>query len=102
LCNSFQVGSLAKPPTWEPIARQASRALGFEPALCLTVFDSESFEVAMRMREIRLRQGLKQAEVARRVGLDPSLPSLWERGSAWCRGAACRRWPLRSRSAWTN
>jgi transcriptional regulator with XRE-family HTH domain len=32
------------------------------------------------MREIRVRQGLKQAEVARRMGLDPSMTSLWERG----------------------
>jgi transcriptional regulator with XRE-family HTH domain len=44
------------------------------------VFDPESFELAMRMREIRVRQGLKQAEVARRMGLDPSIISLLERG----------------------
>jgi transcriptional regulator with XRE-family HTH domain len=43
------------------------------------VFDPESFELAVRMPEIRMRQGLRQAEVAR-VGLDPSMPSLWERG----------------------
>ncbi|HEY2594621.1 MAG TPA: helix-turn-helix transcriptional regulator [Chloroflexota bacterium] len=44
------------------------------------MFDPESFELAIRMRAIRLRQGLKQTEVARRMGLDPSMPSLWERG----------------------
>ena len=44
------------------------------------VFDPESFELSIRMREIRVRQGLKQAEVARRMGLDPSMTSLWERG----------------------
>jgi transcriptional regulator with XRE-family HTH domain len=44
------------------------------------VFDPQSFELAIRMREIRVRQGLKQAEVARRMGLDPSTTSLWERG----------------------
>jgi transcriptional regulator with XRE-family HTH domain len=44
------------------------------------VFDPESFELAIRMREIRVRQGLKQAEVARRMGLNPSVTSLWERG----------------------
>jgi hypothetical protein len=32
------------------------------------VFDPESFELALRMREIRVRQGLKLAEVARRMG----------------------------------
>jgi transcriptional regulator with XRE-family HTH domain len=44
------------------------------------VFDPESFVFAMRMREIRVRERLKQAEVARRMGLDPSMISLWERG----------------------
>jgi transcriptional regulator with XRE-family HTH domain len=32
------------------------------------------------MRELRARQGLKQSEVARRMRLDPSIPSLWEQG----------------------
>lgn len=32
------------------------------------------------MREIRVRRGLKQAEVAGRMGLDLSTISLWERG----------------------
>ena len=44
------------------------------------MFDPESFVFAMRMREIRVRERLKQAEVARRMGLDPSMISLWERG----------------------
>src|SRR5919198_3133884 len=37
-------------------------------------------DLSARMREIRARQGLKQSEVARRMGLDPSIPSLWEQG----------------------
>jgi transcriptional regulator with XRE-family HTH domain len=32
------------------------------------------------MRDLRARQGLKQSEVARRMRLDPSIPSLWEQG----------------------
>lgn len=36
--------------------------------------------LAPRMRELRARQGLKQSEIARRMGLDPSIPSLWEQG----------------------
>jgi transcriptional regulator with XRE-family HTH domain len=44
------------------------------------MFDPESFDLAIRLRNIRVRQGLKQAEVARRMGLDPSITSLWERG----------------------
>ncbi len=46
----------------------------------LMVFDPESFELSIRMREIRVRQGLKQADTARRMGLDLSTISLWERG----------------------
>ena len=37
-------------------------------------------DLSARMREIRARQGLKQSEIARRMGLDPSIPSLWEQG----------------------
>lgn len=37
-------------------------------------------DLSAKMREIRARQGLKQSEVARRMGLDPSIPSLWEQG----------------------
>jgi transcriptional regulator with XRE-family HTH domain len=44
------------------------------------VFDPESFALSIRMREIRVHQGLKRAEVARRMRLDPSMISLWERG----------------------
>lgn len=40
----------------------------------------EPVNLAVRMREIRARQGLKQSEIARRMGLDPSIPSLWEQG----------------------
>jgi len=29
---------------------------------------------------IRVRRGLEQADVARRMGLDPSMISIWERG----------------------
>jgi transcriptional regulator with XRE-family HTH domain len=37
-------------------------------------------DLSARMRELRARQGLKQSELARRMGLDPSIPSLWEQG----------------------
>jgi transcriptional regulator with XRE-family HTH domain len=37
-------------------------------------------DLSTRIRELRTRQGLKQSEVARRMGLDPSIPSLWEQG----------------------
>jgi transcriptional regulator with XRE-family HTH domain len=37
-------------------------------------------DLSARMRDLRARQGLKQSEVARRMGLDPSIPSLWEQG----------------------
>ena len=37
-------------------------------------------DLSARMRELRSRQGLKQSELARRMGLDPSIPSLWEQG----------------------
>jgi len=39
-----------------------------------------SLDLSTRMRDLRARQGLKQSEVARRMGLDPSIPSLWEQG----------------------
>jgi transcriptional regulator with XRE-family HTH domain len=39
-----------------------------------------SLDLSMRMRDLRARQGLKQSEVARRMRLDPSIPSLWEQG----------------------
>jgi transcriptional regulator with XRE-family HTH domain len=41
---------------------------------------SASLDLSTRMRELRARQGLKQSEVARRMRLDPSIPSLWEQG----------------------
>jgi transcriptional regulator with XRE-family HTH domain len=41
---------------------------------------TSSLDLSMRMRDLRARQGLKQSEVARRMGLDPSIPSLWEQG----------------------
>src|ERR687889_743038 len=41
---------------------------------------TSSLDLSARMRELRGRQGLKQSEVARRMGLDPSIPSLWEQG----------------------
>jgi transcriptional regulator with XRE-family HTH domain len=37
-------------------------------------------DLSARMRDLRARQGLKQSELARRMGLDPSIPSLWEQG----------------------
>jgi transcriptional regulator with XRE-family HTH domain len=37
-------------------------------------------DLSARIRELRTRQGLKQSEIARRMGLDPSIPSLWEQG----------------------
>src|SRR5438067_4888464 len=39
-----------------------------------------SLDLSTRMRDLRSRQGLKQSEVARRMRLDPSIPSLWEQG----------------------
>jgi transcriptional regulator with XRE-family HTH domain len=39
-----------------------------------------SLDLSSRMRDLRSRQGLKQSEVARRMRLDPSIPSLWEQG----------------------
>jgi transcriptional regulator with XRE-family HTH domain len=39
-----------------------------------------SLDLSRRMRDLRSRQGLKQSEVARRMRLDPSIPSLWEQG----------------------
>src|SRR2546425_9804697 len=39
-----------------------------------------SLDLSTRMRDLPARQGLKQSEVARRMGLDPSIPSLWEQG----------------------
>jgi transcriptional regulator with XRE-family HTH domain len=39
-----------------------------------------SLDLSMRMRDLRARLGLKQSEVARRLRLDPSIPSLWEQG----------------------
>ena len=33
-----------------------------------------------RLTEFRQRAGIKQADVARRLGVDPSVPSLWEQG----------------------
>src|SRR5947209_11816374 len=39
-----------------------------------------SLDLSMRMRDLRARLGLKQSEVARRMRLDPSIPSLWEQG----------------------
>ena len=41
---------------------------------------SASLDLSRRMRDLRARQGLKQSEVARRMRLDPSIPSLWEQG----------------------
>src|SRR5215468_7503581 len=41
---------------------------------------TSSLDLSTRMRDLRARQGLKQSEVARRMGLDPSIPSLWEQG----------------------
>ncbi len=41
---------------------------------------STSLDLSARMRDLRARQGLKQSEVARRMRLDPSIPSLWEQG----------------------
>jgi transcriptional regulator with XRE-family HTH domain len=37
-----------------------------------------SLDLSTRMRDLRARQGLRQSEVARRMRLDPSIPSLWE------------------------
>jgi transcriptional regulator with XRE-family HTH domain len=39
-----------------------------------------SLDLSARMRDLCARQGLKQSEVARRMRLDPSIPSLWEQG----------------------
>lgn len=39
-----------------------------------------SVDLAKRIKEIRAKQGLKQVEVARRVGVNIAMPSLWEQG----------------------
>jgi transcriptional regulator with XRE-family HTH domain len=44
------------------------------------VLPTASLDLSTRMRDLRARQGLKQSEVARRMRLDPSIPSLWEQG----------------------
>jgi transcriptional regulator with XRE-family HTH domain len=44
------------------------------------VLPTASLDLSTRMRDLRTRQGLKQSEVARRMRLDPSIPSLWEQG----------------------
>ena len=41
---------------------------------------SEPVILGARLTEMRQRSGLRQAEVARRLGIDPSVPSLWEQG----------------------
>jgi transcriptional regulator with XRE-family HTH domain len=41
---------------------------------------TSSLDLSTRMRELRARQGLMQSEVARRMRLDPSVLSCWERG----------------------
>ena len=33
-----------------------------------------------RLRELRRRQGKTQSDISRRLGVDPSIPSLWEQG----------------------
>src|SRR5438046_6583274 len=45
-----------------------------------TALPTASLDLSSRMRDLRARQGLKQSEVARRMRLDPSIPSLWEQG----------------------
>ena len=45
-----------------------------------TALPTASLDLSTRMRDLRARQGLKQSEVARRMRLDPSIPSLWEQG----------------------
>lgn len=49
-------------------------------SLTLTDLPNAPLDLSGRLRDIRTRQGLKQSEVARRMGLDPSIPSLWEQG----------------------
>ncbi len=41
---------------------------------------STPLDLSQRIRDLRTQQGLKQSEIARRMGLDPSIPSLWEQG----------------------
>jgi transcriptional regulator with XRE-family HTH domain len=54
---------------------QSYTSVGDDSALPTTPLN-----LSARMRELRSRQGLKQSEIARRMGLDPSIPSLWEQG----------------------
>jgi transcriptional regulator with XRE-family HTH domain len=49
-----------------------------------------SLDLSARMRDLRARQGLKQSEVARRMRLDPSIPSLWEQGKRMVPAARVR------------
>lgn len=37
-------------------------------------------DLSSRLRALRERQGLRQSEIARRMAVDPSIPSLWEQG----------------------
>jgi DNA-binding XRE family transcriptional regulator len=53
-------------------------APGLDQMLSLT--GAASLDLSRQMREMRGRTGLKQSEVARRLGIDPSIPSLWESG----------------------
>jgi transcriptional regulator with XRE-family HTH domain len=39
-----------------------------------------AIDLGSRLSELRARLGLKQSEIARRLGVDPSMPSLWEQG----------------------
>ena len=36
--------------------------------------------LSQRLRELRRRQGKTQSDISRRLGVDPSIPSLWEQG----------------------
>jgi transcriptional regulator with XRE-family HTH domain len=45
-----------------------------------SLLPTASLDLSASMRELRARLRLKQREVARRIGLDPSILGLWERG----------------------
>ncbi len=47
---------------------------------CDALLPTAPLDLSARMRALRARLGLRQCELARRMGLDPSIHSLWEQG----------------------
>ncbi len=49
--------------------------------------------LAPRLGALRRRQGKTQSDISRRLGIDPSIPSLWEQGDGPSRQRGSRRSP---------